>query len=43
MTMIMTEIGGPETGIDHIVEIDHKITTEMTLEKKITGTSKLET
>ena len=40
MTMTMTEIVDPETEIDHIVEIDHKTTTEMTIEKKIIGRSK---
>ena len=44
MTMTMTEIGGPETGIDHIVETDCKtiieMNIEMTIEKKITGISK---
>ena len=32
MTMTMTEIVGPETGIDHIVEIDCKTTIKMITE-----------
>ena len=36
MTMTMTM-----TGVDHIVEIDHKTITEMTIEKKIIGRSKI--
>ena len=40
MTMTMTEIVGPVTGIDHIVKIDHETTTEMTIEKKIIVRSK---
>ena len=39
--MTMTEIVVPETGIDHIVEIDHNTTTKMTIEKKIIGRSKI--
>ena len=46
--MTMTEIKGPETGIDHIVETDCKTTMKMitdmiigmTIEKKIIGISK---
>ena len=41
MTMTMTEIVGSEKEIDLIVEINHKTTTEMTIEKKITGTTKI--
>ena len=29
------------TGIDHLVEIYHETTTEMTIEKKIIGRSKI--
>ena len=29
------------TGIDHIIEIDHETVTEMTIEKKIIGRSKI--
>ena len=32
MTMTMTEIVGPETGIDYIVQIDHKTTIKMITE-----------
>ena len=35
--IIITIITMTMTGIDHIVEIDHETTTEMTIEKKITG------
>ena len=41
--MTMTEIVGPQAEIDHIVEIDHGTTTEMTIEKKIIGGPKSET
>ena len=41
--MTMTEIVGPETRIDHIVETDHVTTTRVTIEKKLLGKSKLET
>ena len=34
-------IVGPEAEIDHIVEIDHETTTQMTIEKKIIGRSKI--
>ena len=39
--MIMTEIVGSEKEIDLIVEINHKTITEMTIEKKITGRTKI--
>ena len=39
--MTMTEIVGSEKEIDLIVEINHKTTTEMTIEKKIIGTTKI--
>ena len=39
--MTMTEIVGLETEIDHIVEIDHKTTTEMTIGKNIIGEPKI--
>ena len=35
MTMTMTEIVGPETDIDYIVETDHVTTAKVTIEKKI--------
>ena len=41
MTMTMTEIVGSEKEIDLIVEIDHETTTQMTIEKKITGRIKI--
>ena len=39
MTLTMTEIVGSEIEIGHIVEINHKTITEMTIEKKIIGRS----
>ena len=39
--MTMTEIVGPETGIDLIVEINHETTTEMTVGKKSIGKTKI--
>ena len=39
--MTMTEIVGTEAEIDHIIEIDHKTTTKMTIGKKIIGGTKI--
>ena len=39
--MTVTKIVCPETGIDHIAEIDHETTTEMTIGKKTIGSSKI--
>ena len=39
--MTMTEIVGSEKEIDLIVEINHKTNTEMTIEKKIIGRTKI--
>ena len=40
MTMTMSGIDHTAE-VDHIVEIDHDTTTEMTIEKKIIGRSKI--
>ena len=39
--MTMTEIVGSDIEIGHIVKINHKTTTEMTMENKIIGRSKI--